>query len=475
MERLITALKRRFSGLSNQLITTITCVILFVTVVAYLPAVASYRTTWLEDRVRIGVTATRVLDAVPDVMALPRELTDRLLDSAGAIAIVYRREGHSQLIEHAEPIDVRNVVVADLRNTGMLQSIIGALDTMFSSGGRTLRVIGDADEGDSLVELLMYERPLQRDLVDFSRSIALISAGIAAVTAFVLYLLVSQLFLAPVYRLTNNVLRFRQAPENAALILQPTKRKDEIGILARELSAMESEIFSMLRQRRHLADLGLAVAKINHDLRNTLASAQLLSDQVATLDDPKVQRLAPRLVTTLDKAIGFAQSVLDYGRQAEAVPNFEPAKLRPLAEEAAFEARLVNHPNITFINAVPDGLSVTVDRGQFSRVLVNLLKNAREALEVHAAAAPDNQVEVDARVVGAHVIVSVADNGPGLPERAKNNLFVPFKGSARAGGTGLGLAIAREITEAHGGRLTLGNALIGTRFDVAIPIHPQAV
>ena len=103
---------------------------------------------------------------------------------------------------------------------------------------------------------------------------------------------------------------------------------------------METDIFSMLRQRRHLADLGLAVAKINHDLRNTLTSAQLLSDQVVTLDDPKVQRLAPRLVHSIDRAIGFAQSVLDYGRQSATPPRPVPVDLRTLVEEAAFDAGL---------------------------------------------------------------------------------------------------------------------------------------
>ena len=144
-------------------------------------------------------------------------------------------------------------------------------------------MVGEGDLNESLVELLMPETPLRRDMIDYSRSFALVSFGIAAVTAFVLYVLVSRLFIDPVLRVTSNMLAFRKAPENAALILIPSRRSDEIGILERELADMETELFSMLRQRRHLADLGLAVAKINHDLRNTLSSAQLLSDQVATL------------------------------------------------------------------------------------------------------------------------------------------------------------------------------------------------
>jgi len=460
-----------FSGLSIKLIATIVGVIFTVAVVVYLPTIANYRASWLDDRLRIGVVAARVLDAVPDVMALPRNLTDRLLASAGADAIVYRREGQSQLIERADAVTPTVAVTADMRQRDYVTLIMGALDTLFSGGGtRTLRIVGEGDSSESLVELLMPERPLRRDMLEFSRNIVLVSLLVATFTALALYLVVSRLFIFPVRRLTANMLAYRQAPENASLIIVPSTRRDEIGIMERELAAMETDIFSMLRQRRHLADLGLAVAKINHDLRNTLTSAQLLSDQVATLDDPKVQRLAPRLVTTLDRAIGFAQSVLDYGRESAAPPVPAPIDLRNLIEDAAFDARLVGHPTINFVNGAPEGLRINVDGGQFARVFLNLLKNAREALEAAGAAIPAPEVKVLVEENDESVTVSVIDNGPGLPPRARDNLFIAFEGSARAGGTGLGLAIARELTEAHGGRLIFVDGPQGTRFDVILPL-----
>ena len=469
-------LPNRFSGLSIKLIATIMAVILLVEVVVYLPSIAIYRANWLEDRLRVGVVAARVLDAVPDVMALPRELTDRLLTSAGANAIVYRREGQSQLIELANPVTPDVVVTADMRQADLMTLIIGALDTLFAGPGRTLRIVGEGDVDQSLVEILMPERPLRQEMLAYSRQLGIVSLAIAAITAVALYLLTSYLFIYPVRRLTQNILAFRQAPENASRIIVPSRRRDEIGVVERELAAMESDLFSMLRQRRHLADLGLAVAKINHDLRNTLTSAQLLSDQVATLDDPKVQRLAPRLVSTLDKAIGFAQSVLDYGRETAAPPVMKPVVIAMLVDDAAFEARLSGHPVIGFRNEVPDSLMLNVDAGQLGRVLLNLLKNAREALESANTTISEPTVSVSAREDEETVSLSVIDNGPGLAPRARENLFVAFEGSARAGGTGLGLAIAREIVEAHGGRLVLTETEIGTRFDLIFPaslrVHP---
>lgn len=464
-------LPRRFSGLSVKLIATIIPVILAVEVFVYLPTLANFRASWLDDRLRVGVVAARVLDAVPDVMALPRELTDRLLTSAGANAIVYRREGQSQLIELANPVTPDVVVTADMRQRDFPTLLLGALDTLFAGPGRTLRIVGEGDLNTSQVELLMPERPLRADMWQYSRNIALISLIIAALTAVTLYVLVSRLFIHPVLRLADHMLAFRQEPENASLIISPTPRRDEIGVVERELAAMESDLFSMLRQRRHLADLGLAVAKINHDLRNTLTSAQLLSDQVATLDDPKVQRLAPRLVTTLDRAIGFAQSVLDYGRQSSAPPVMTPVPVKVLVDDAAFDARLVGHPTIAFHNTVPDDVLLSLDGGQMARVLLNLLKNAREALE--GAAAAEAAVTVSLQQGTDSIVLSVEDNGPGLPPRAREHLFVAFEGSARAGGTGLGLAIAREIVEAHGGKLLFIDQPSGTRFDISLPLSAR--
>ena len=462
-----------FSGLSVKLIATIIFVILAVEVVIYLPSLAGFRTSWLNDRLRIGVVAARVIDAVPDVMNIPKMVTDNLLKSAGAEAIVYRRAGKSQLIELDSAPMPRQAVTADMRARDPMTVIMGALDTLIMGGDRTLRIIGNGDGADSgqvEVEVLMPEAPLKGEMLDYSRNFFFVSLTIAALTAVAIFVLVSRILIRPIRRITANIVAFRQAPENASLIVSPTRRKDEIGVVEKELAAMETDLFTMLKQRRHLADLGLAVAKINHDLRNTLTSAQLLSDQVANLDDPKVQRLAPRLVHTLDKAIGFAQSVLDYGRQSGAPPRPSSVDLKALVDESIFDAGLISHPEIKVTNEVPDAITIRADPDQMARVFVNLLKNAREALEHAAGKITEPAVTIGYSETPEALNLSIADNGPGLPPRAKDNLFVAFEGSARAGGTGLGLAIARELTEGNGGKLSYVPQPAGTRFDITLPI-----
>jgi signal transduction histidine kinase len=462
-----------FSGLSVKLIATITLVILAVEVVIYLPSAGSFRQSWLNDRLRIGIVAARVLDVVPDVMNLPAMLTDNLLKSAGAIAIVYRRAGQSQLIELDERPMPKEAVTVDMRQTDYMTLIMGALDTLTHRGDRVLRILGDSDgfsqEEAAEVEVLIEERPLHNDLIAYSWNIVLVSLLVALLTAAVLYLLVSRLLIVPIRRLTENMVAYRMNPENASRIIAPTKRRDEIGIVENELAAMETDIFSMLRQRRHLADLGLAVAKINHDLRNTLTSAQMLSDQVVALDDPKIQRLAPRLLHSIDRAVAFAQSVVEYGRQSGAPPRPEPVDLRALIDESSIDAGLRGHPDVAFDNAVPDDVSIRVDPEQMARVLLNLLKNAREALEANPEGVPDPKVTVSFSRDSSGYTISIGDNGPGLPPRARDNLFVAFEGSARPGGTGLGLAIARELVAAHGGTLEYAPLDPGTRFDITLP------
>lgn len=457
-------------SLSTKLIAMIIFVILTVEVLIFLPSLANSRANWLDDKLHVGAVAVRVLDAVPEDMDLAEDLADKLLETAGASAIVFRRNGQSQLLENSAIAMPKSVTTVDMRIRDPYTLITGGLDTLIFGGDRVLRIVGvPPPTGGEPIEILMPEDPLRAALLIYARNVFILSLIVAMITAGTIFLFLNRLLIRPIQHITNNMIAFRKAPENASLIINASDRGDELGVAVRELAAMESDIFTMLRERQHLADLGMAVAKINHDLRNTLSSAQLLSDQVADLDDPKVQRLAPRLVHTLDKAIGFAQSVIDHGRESAKPPKPQLVDLHALIEEVVFDAGLVGHPEIILENLVPDGVSILVDPDQMARVLLNLIKNAREALETMRNPKNQGRICLDFSSSETQFIISVSDNGPGLPPRALENLFVAFKGSAKAGGTGLGLAIARELTEAHGGTLEHISQEIGTRFDLCMP------
>lgn len=457
-------------GLSVKLIGMIIAMIMIIEVVIYLPSVANFRIRWLDDRIQVAGVAARVIEAVPDTMDLTPEMVSNLLGSAQADALVVRMDNKSQLIERLDvPMPVA-VIDADTRQRSSLTLITGALDVIFYGGDRTMRIIGSpADAPDIVVEVLMSEKLLRDEMLVYSWNIFLLSILLAIATSVAIFIFLIRLLVRPIARMTANMIAFRQTPEDANRIIVPSNRRDEIGVAERELAMMEKDIFSMLRQKQHLAELGLAVAKINHDLRNTLSAAQMLSDQVATLEDPSVQRLAPRLVTTLDRAINFAQSVLDYGRQKTVPPEFMEVDLSALLDESAIDAGVRSHPSIEFENRVPDDVVIYVDADQISRVFMNIMKNAREALEALVDDKREKKLTVFLEPHADYHRILISDNGPGLPPRAKENLFVAFDGSGRAGGTGLGLVIAKEITESHGGNLEYVAQETGTAFAIELP------
>ena len=298
----------------------------------------------------------------------------------------------------------------------------------------------------------------------------------SVITGALLYFSLNLIFVGPLRRLSQNMVAFSEAPEDARRIIQPSGRADEIGVAEERLSAMQNDLQATLRDQRHLADLGLAVSKVNHDLRNLLASAQLFSDRIGSLPDPSVQRFAPKLIAALDRAIAYCQSTLAYGRAREAPPARRLVALGRLVDDVAESLGLEAHPAIQFDNQVPAGLEIDADPDQLFRVLVNICRNAMQALDGGGGDNPAvvRRLTVSGRRDNGAVAIRVADTGPGVPEKARAHLFQAFQGAARPGGTGLGLAIAAEIARAHGGSIALiDTAGPGATFEIVIPDRPK--
>ena len=137
----------------------------------------------------------------------------------------------------------------------------------------------------------MGEAPLKAAMIRYGLDILGLSILISIITAALVYLSLDALLVKPMTKLTWNIVRFSQRPEDPTRIIEPSGRRDEIGTAERELAAMQHELAETLSQKSRLAALGLAVSKISHDLRNMLSSAQLLSDRLITVKDP--DRAAP--------------------------------------------------------------------------------------------------------------------------------------------------------------------------------------
>ncbi len=236
---------------------------------------------------------------------------------------------------------------------------------------------------------------------------------------------------------------------------------------------MQSDLRAALRQKTRLATLGAAVAKINHDLRNSLSTAVLVSDRLADIDDPEVQRVAPRLYDAIDRAVHLCSQTLNFVTDPRPVLHIRRFALgglvtevgQELASEGSGSPSQSGPPVLS--NAVPADMAVDADRDQLFRAVSNLMRNACEA--------GAREVRVTAVSEGEAIRLEVADDGPGLPERAQQRLFQPFAGSARKGGTGLGLIIARDILKAHGGDLILARTgSDGTAFQISLPARRDA-
>ncbi|WP_245902027.1 sensor histidine kinase [Phreatobacter oligotrophus] len=458
-------------GLSGKLLLLTILFILGAQVLIYAPAVANFRNSWLDDRLSSGRTAALVLEAAPSGM-VPEALVRELLDSAGAKAVALKTGPARRLLAASDEMPDVDVTV-DMRDQPIFRAIPEAFATLFADDGRTMRVMGDARRVGDFVEIVMDETPLRQAMLRFSRTLLVYSLFISILSGALVYLTLHLMFVRPMRRLTDTMVAFRENPEDISRAIVPTGRKDEVGVAEYELQSMQHSLHDMLAQRSRLAALGLAVSKINHDLRNLLASAQLFSDRLANVPDPTVQRFAPKMIQALDRAIAFCQSTLSYGRAHEAPPQRLSIDLAPLVEEVRDTMGLGDEARIAFINAVDDGITIDADPDHLFRVLLNLARNAHQALETRAPNDPArDQIRIAGRREGAVTIVEVSDTGPGVPERARQHLFEAFQGSTRPGGTGLGLAIASELIRAHGGAIALAEGTLGATFRITIPDRP---
>ncbi|HEY3147430.1 MAG TPA: HAMP domain-containing sensor histidine kinase [Dongiaceae bacterium] len=437
-------------GLSARLLVLTVCFVMVSEVLIYAPSIARFRNDWLEERLAASYLAILALEATPDYMIDP-ELEIKLLNTAGARVIgLHTRDGKNLLMQGSTQSGVivsRQIDLDDQMPTTLIKD---ALDTLWSGGDRLLRVKGSTPRaGDAWLDVVLDEAPLRQAMISYSWRILGLSIVISLVTAAMIFGALQWLLIRPMRNLTERMMDFRANPEDMSRDDAAARRRDEIGVAEREFVQLQKQIRKALKQRERLAALGTAVSKINHDLRGVLATAQLVADRLAHSDNPETKKMAPALVRSLDRAIALCSDTLNFTREGPDKPEYSCFALAELHGEVGESlGRYLNGTAVMRADFEQD-FAVTADRGQLYRVIHNLAENA---LQMGA-----HTVAVRARRGEGKVEIEVADDGPGLPPKALQSLFVPFKGSARAGGTGLGLAIARELMRVQGGDLKLAN------------------
>ena len=461
-------LPKPLASLSARLLVLTIAFVMLSEVLIYVPSIARFRLTYLQDRLSAAHIAALALEATP-ARAVSVELERRLLAHAEAymIKLTTGSDGTHVLGEGTPPIP--NLAI-DVRRGGFVSYIGDAFGTLVQRENRVLHVTGISPRDPLVtVEVLIDEGPMRRAMVGYSGRILQLSIVISLLTAALVYLSLRWLLVQPMERLTRAMMRFRENPEDQSRTIRPGSRTDEIGTAERELAQMQAGLRAALMQRARLAALGEAVTKINHDLRNMLASAQLLSDRLAASEDPEVRHVTPTLFAAIDRAVALCGRVLEYARTGTPNLRWTTFSLGELVADvgvglASPAARREGGNGFVWENKVPAGLRITADRDQLFRVVANLGRNAVEAGAARATVA--------AEIRDGWVSIAVADNGPGLPAKARERLFEPFSGSAKAEGSGLGLAIARELAHAHGGEITLvESTTAGTTFRLDLPLR----
>ncbi len=461
-------------GLSGKLLVLTVLFVMVAEVLIFVPSIANFRLIWLKEHLHTAEVVSLVFEGSQSTN-LSRTIQDDLLKATLAEAIVVRSNGVAKLIAvDTMPSDVARHISLNMRSmSGSFDSIMDAFDTLIYGGDRAISVVSDFEDRQGSIEVVMQDGPLRAAMLIYARNVMLLSLAISLITAFLVFLSIRWLLIRPIQRMTGNMLEFSHNPEKAALIISSSGRKDEIGMAEDQLAGMQSELQSTLHSQKRLANLGMAVSKINHDLRNILASAQLFSDRLSTLTDPTAQRLAPKLLRTIDRAISYTQSVLSYGKAGEAAPERRLIQLRNLVNDVAELLNLDGLERVSFSNEVAADLEIDADAAQMFRVLLNLSRNALQAMEQNRDSVHVNRLTIAATRQGSTVSITISDTGPGVPEQAQNKLFEAFSGSTRPGGTGLGLAIAAEIVRAHEGKISLlQSSGPGATFEIWLPDRP---
>ncbi|MEL6565203.1 MAG: HAMP domain-containing sensor histidine kinase [Pseudomonadota bacterium] len=453
------------NSLSGRFLILTTIFVMLAEVLIFVPSIARFREEYLQTRLERAQIASLALLA--DDM-ITSELEEELLKNAEVFNVVLRRDEVRQLVL-ATPMPQPIEATFDLRDGTALVLIRDAMMRLVNPNNTIIRVIGaPTREAGLLIEVTMETEPLRMAMLDYGVRILILSAVISIFTAGLLFVAVRAILVKPIRGVVGHMQRYAAAPEDARRIITPNAGVTELREAEEALRSLQTELISALRQKDRLAQLGGAVSKISHDLRNILTSAQLFTDRIEASEDPLVRRMAPKLVNSITRAVHLCESTLAFGKAEEPSPTLMMVTLDDVVADVLDSERLAVEPEqLVLSENIPPLFSLRADPEQLFRVISNLVRNARQAI---VASGTPGEITVSAYEDADNWWVEIADTGPGLPKKAQEHLFTPFQGGVSKGGTGLGLAIASELIRGHGGALELDRTgPSGTVFSIRLP------
>ena len=451
--------------LSGRFLILTSVFVMLAEILIFVPSVARFREDYLLNRLERAQIASLALLADDTISpALEKEL----LENAEVFNVALRRDEVRQLmLSSTIPGPISDTF--DMRNPSAMVLIRDAMWRLIDPEPRVIRVIGSpVRQAGSLIEITMDTEGMRMAMIDYGLRILLLSAVISGITAGLLFLAVRIILVKPIKGVVGYMQRYAAAPEDARGIIQPGAGVVELREAEEALQKLQTELTQALKQKERLAQLGGAVAKVSHDLRNILTSAQLFTDRIEASEDPLVSRLAPKLVNSITRAVSLCESTLAFGRAEEPAPTLTLFPLEDVVGDVVESERLaVPDGSVSIIQDIPVMMTLRADPEQIFRVLANLVRNARQAI---VATQKGGEIRISGGEDQNCWWIEIADTGPGLPPKAQEHLFTPFQGGARKGGSGLGLAISSELVRGHGGALMLKQTgADGTVFHIHLP------
>ena len=454
-----------FNTLSGRFLVLTVLFVMLAEIFIFIPSISRFRVEFLSARIERAQIASLALLA--DDM-LSSELEKELLENAAVFNVVLRRNATRELVLTSElPKPVYETF--DLRSTKTWNLIRDALNRLTDPEPRVIRVIGAPRlKGGSLIEVTLPTQDLRSAMINYGMRIFILSAVISAFTALLLFLAVRVVMVKPINRVIGHMKSYALSPEDARQIIQPTAKISELREAEIALQKMQNQLTVALKQKRRLAQLGEAVSKLSHDLRNILSTVQLLSDRMESSEDPLVKSLAPKLIVSVSRAVTLTESTLSFGKVQEPSPKIRQIELYQIVEDVVINERMwVTNKKTIISNSVSKHMNISVDPDQLHRALSNLVRNAWQAIDLQKAR---GKINVTASEDADKWLIEVVDTGLGLPKEARTHLFEPFRGSVRKGGIGLGLSISQELIRGHGGEINLvWSNQNGTKFQINLP------